>query len=166
MARPRRPGMPGLWASLSPPAACRRRPTSCRRVVSGCARRPQAADMTSRDDELLSILQKFFNPREEGWLWLASYVGDDPRGVVSQVEGAYEDVEVTGRSLARIINEVGADRYWLALCRREGCPTESDREVWRLVRDLVSADALTDMVMFNRDRAWSMREEDAAAVPL
>ncbi|HEY4631121.1 MAG TPA: hypothetical protein VIG96_07465 [Blastococcus sp.] len=122
--------------------------------------------MTSRDDELLSILQKFFNPREEGWLWLASYVGDDPRGVVSQVEGAYEDVEVTGRSLARIINEVGADRYWLALCRREGCPTESDREVWRLVRDLVSADALTDMVVFNRDRAWSMREEDAAAVPL
>ena len=91
--------------------------------------------MTSRDDELLSILQKFFNPREEGWLWLASYVGDDPRGVVSQVEGAYEDVDVTGRSLARIINEVGADRYWLALCRREGCPTESDRELWRLVRD-------------------------------
>src|SRR3954454_8683503 len=166
MARPRRPGMPGLWASLCTAAGCQPRPTSCRRVVSGCARRPQAADMTSRDDELLSILQKFFNPREEGWLWLASYVGDDPRGVVSQVEGAYEDVEVTGRSLARIINEVGADRYWLALCRREGCPTESDREVWRLVRDLVSADALTDMVVFNRDRAWSMREEDAAAVPL
>src|SRR3954454_15816749 len=166
MARPRRAGMPGIVGT--PVHSCRM-PTAAHTLPARCVgmrSRSQAADMTSRDVELLSILQKFFNPREEGWLWLASYVGDDPRGVVSQVEGAYEDVEAAGRSLARIINEVGADRFWIALCRREGCPTESDRELWRLVRDLVSADALTDMVVFNRRRAWSMREEDAAAVPL
>src|SRR3954453_15612618 len=166
MARPRRPGMPdfvgeSVHTSRLSTAA---HPLPAR--GARCARRPQAAGMTSRDDELLSILQKFFNPREEAWLWLASYVVDGPRGVVSQVEGAYEDVEAAGRSLARIINEVGADRFWMALCRREGCPTESDRELWRLVRAPVSAGGLTHMGVFNRRRAWSMREEDAAAVPL
>src|SRR3954453_22900880 len=99
---------PALWTSLSTAAACRQRPTPWPRAVSGRPRKPHAADMTSRDDELLSILQKFFNPREEGWLWLASYVGDDPRGVVGQGEGAYEDVEVAGRPLAPVLNGGGA----------------------------------------------------------
>ena len=121
---------------------------------------------TTREDELLSILQNYFNPREEGWLWPASYCGDDPQGVLGQFEGAYEDVDATGRGLAAIINGVGADRYFLALCRREGRPTEGDRQLWRIVRDQVEGDTLSDMVVFNRRRAWSMREEDAAAVRL
>jgi len=41
----------------------------------------------------------------------------------------------------------------LALCRREGRPTEADREMWRTLR-----------VVFNRDEAWSMRAEDSSAV--
>jgi hypothetical protein len=31
---------------------------------------------------------------------------------------------------------------------------------------MVPADVLTDLVIFNKRDTWSMREEDAAAVPL
>jgi len=39
----------------------------------------------SRTDEFLAILQSCYNPREEGWLWLATYRDDSDQGVVAQV---------------------------------------------------------------------------------
>lgn len=118
---------------------------------------------THRTDQLLTILQECFNPREDGWLWLASYVDDQEGGVVAQFEGAYEHPAATGRGLARIVTDSAADRCYVALCRREGRPRESDREMWRLLRDRTDANQLIDMVVFNRETAWSMREEDATA---
>ena len=117
----------------------------------------------SRTDEFLAILQSCYNPREEGWLWLATYRDDSDQGVVAQVEGHYEDAPATARSLALIVNEVPADRSYLALCRRDGRPTETDRELWRDLRRLAEPDRLIDMVVFNQSDSWSMREEDAAA---
>lgn len=121
---------------------------------------------TSAADELLDILQTHFSPREEGWLWLALYQEGRDGGVVNQIEGDYMDAVATARGLAHIINGVGADRTFLALCRHEGRPREVDRELWRDLRRLVSGDSLIDMVVFNRREAWSMRAEDAAAMPL
>ena len=123
---------------------------------------------TSRTDELLAILQRCYNPREEGWLWLATFRDDSDQGVVDQFEGQYEDAPATAAVLAKIINEVGADHSYvahsyLALCRREGRPAEMDREMWRDLRRLAEPDLLIDMVVFNRRGSWSMRAEDAAA---
>jgi hypothetical protein len=117
----------------------------------------------SRTDELLTILQQYFNPREEGWLWLATYHDDRADGVVEQFEGHYEDAAATAQGLARMITDSGADFAYLALCRREGRPTEADRAMWRELRRIESATSLTDMVVFNRRQIWSMRAEDAAA---
>ncbi|HZU75443.1 MAG TPA: hypothetical protein VFA70_01685 [Dehalococcoidia bacterium] len=119
--------------------------------------------MTSRTAELLAILQKSFHPREEGWIWLAAYLEDTEGGTVSQFEGAYEQPLATARGLAEIMNGCGADRTYLAICRRDGKPTEADREMWRELRSLVDSSLLLDMVVFNRREAWSMRSEDAAA---
>jgi hypothetical protein len=118
---------------------------------------------TSGTDDLLAILQRFFNPREEGWLWLATYVDGRDGGVVNQIEGAYDDAAESARGLARVINDRRIDRAYVALCRGEGRPTEADRELWRELRRLVSAESLVDMVVFNRREAWSMRAEDAAS---
>lgn len=118
---------------------------------------------TSNAEELLTILQTHFSPREEGWVWLALYTDDMPGGVVSQIEGEYEDPGVAAHALGRIINEVEPDRAYIALCRAEGRPRESDRELWRDLRVLVDRETLTDMVVFSDREAWSMRAEDAAA---
>lgn len=117
---------------------------------------------TSRTDELLAILQEHFNPREEGWLWLAMFRDGDEKGLLNQIEGAYEDPVLTARALARIINECGVQSY-LALCRWDGRPTEADREMWRYLRRQISPDLLLDLVAFNDKAAWSMRDEDTAA---
>ena len=116
----------------------------------------------SRTDSLLAILQNHYNPREEGWLWMASFLGDDDKGVVNQFEGSYEDPVRTAAGLAEVINGLGVLAY-LALCRFEGRPREADREMWRALRDQASPDLLIDMVVFDKDRAWSMRAEDNAA---
>jgi hypothetical protein len=118
---------------------------------------------TSRTEELLGILQLHFNPREEGWLWVALYADDREGGVVNQVEGEYEGAHETAQGLGYIINGVGPDEAWLALCRNEGRPREADRELWRELRALVAPDRLLDMVVFNERDVWSMRAEDAAA---
>jgi hypothetical protein len=118
---------------------------------------------TSRTDTLLAILQEYFNPREDGWLWLATYRDDADGGIVNQVDGAYQDPTATAYGLARMSNEGGADRAFLALCRPGGRPYEVDRRLWRELRRLVSADVLIDMVVFDRRGTWSMRAEDAAA---
>lgn len=47
---------------------------------------------------LLSILQEHFDPREEGWAWLAPR-GERVGGVVSQIEGA----EVTLEQLSDMV---------------------------------------------------------------
>ena len=117
---------------------------------------------TSRADKLLTILQDHYNPREEGWLWLATFFDGDDKGVVKQIEGEYPDPVQTGEALAHIINEVGAQAY-LALCRFEGRPREADRELWRVLRRGASPELLMDMVVFDSDRTWSMRAEDTAA---
>jgi hypothetical protein len=117
----------------------------------------------SRTEELLAMLQEHFNPREEGWLWVALYADDREGGVLSQIEGEYEEPRATAHALGRIINEVGPDHAYLALCRHEGRPKEADRELWRELRRLVAGDRLLDMVVFNQRRGWSMRAEDAAA---
>ena len=116
----------------------------------------------SRAAELLAILQDHFNPREEGWLWLATFFDGDEKGVVNEIEGAYPDPIVTAHALASIVNECGAVAY-LALCRWDGRPTEADRELWRDLRRQASPELLLDMVVFNDTGAWSMRDEDAAA---
>ena len=118
---------------------------------------------TARTDELLTILQAHFNPREEGWLWVAMYADDSDGGLVNQIEGEYDDPRETARALGRILNEVRPDHAYLALCRREGRPREADRELWRELRALVDPDRLIDVVVFNRRHTWSMRAEDAAA---
>lgn len=118
---------------------------------------------THRTDQLLTILQEFFNPREEGWLWLATYLEGQDGGVVMQFEGAYEDTVATARGLSLVVADGPADSYYLTLCRREGRPRESDRELWRALRANTEPDRLIDMVVFNRESAWSMRGEDAAA---
>ena len=111
---------------------------------------------------MLSILQEHYQRREEGWLWLATFFVDVERGVVNEFAGAYEDPIVTAQALAHIINGLGASAY-LALCRFEGQPREADRELWRELRGQASPELLIDMVVFNKDRAWSMRAEDTAA---
>jgi hypothetical protein len=120
-------------------------------------------DNTAR---LLEILQRCFNPLEDGWIWYAFYVDDRAGGVVSQIEGDYGDPELTADSLAKIAAEVRPDRVFLALCRREGRPTEDDRRLWRHLRQQIDPAMLRDMVVFNGERTWSMRAEDAAARPL
>jgi len=120
--------------------------------------------MTSaRIDELLGILQQFFNPREEGWLWLAFYADDAPGGVLNQMEGQYEEPVATAESLAYLINEIAPDRASIALCRWDGRPTEDDRELWRRLDRLVSADRLLDMIVFNAGMCWSMRSDDVTS---
>lgn len=120
--------------------------------------------MTSaRIDELMSILQRFFNPREEGWLWLAFYEDDRAGGVLNQIEGQYEDPVATARSLAYLINEIGPDHAHVALCRWDGRPTEDDRELWRQLDRQVNTERLLDMIVFNAELRWSMRADDAIA---
>jgi hypothetical protein len=118
----------------------------------------------SAADSLLSILQEHFNPREDGWLWIALYEDGHHGGVVQQIDGEYEGAIETGRSLAYIINGCGAPHAFLALCRGDARPTEGDRELWRELRSLLDPRMLTDLVVFNRRKTWSMRAEDAAAV--
>jgi hypothetical protein len=132
-------------------------------MTDTASRVPRLIGMTSRTDELLRILQEHFNPREEGWLWIALSMNGAEGGVVNQVEGPYDDAAGAARALAMIVNETGADRAYVALCRQEGRPTERDREMWRRLRAAANADVLVDMVVFNDTDAWSMREEDAAA---
>src|SRR3954452_14076025 len=93
--------------------------------TGGLAYRRLRGMTTARTDKFLAILQKSFNPREEGWLWLATYLDGREGGVVSQFEGAYEDVARTAAGLGHIIGGCGADRTYLALCRREGRPNEA-----------------------------------------
>ena len=119
--------------------------------------------MPTQSDDLLRILQECFNPREEGWLWLATYSDGVEGGVVGQFEGAYEDVSATAKGLALVINGCGADRAHLSLCRQEGRPTEADRRLWRELRAQVAPERLTDMVVFNGRAIWSMRGEDLGA---
>ena len=120
--------------------------------------------MTSaRVDRLLTILQQHFNPREEGWLWLAFHADDGERGVLNQIEGEYDDPAATARSLAYLINEIGPDHASAFLCRWEGRPTEDDRELWRQLDRQVSAERLLDMIVFNGELRWSMRADDAIA---
>ena len=111
---------------------------------------------------LLSILQEYFTTREEGWAWLAPH-GDRAGGVVSQIEGAYDDPAVAASAFALILRECDAEDGFLAICRWDGRPTETDRELWRSLRAEVSVEQLSDMVVFNDREAWSMREEDASA---
>jgi hypothetical protein len=118
---------------------------------------------TSRTDDLLAILQGHFKPRENGWLWLATDFDGDERGIVHEITGAYEDPVAAAYGVGRIVDACTPDHAYIALCRSEGRPTESDREMWRVLRGLVSAETLTDMVVFNRRQAWSMRAEDTAA---
>lgn len=113
----------------------------------------------SGTDDLLPTLQKCFNPREDGWLWLATYVDGREGGVVAQLEGDYEDPAAAASGLAHIIRDCGADRAFLALCRRDAQPTENDRELWRTLSRLVDAERLIDLVVFNRHQARSMRAE-------
>lgn len=117
---------------------------------------------TSRTDTLLTILQDHYNRREEGWLWMATFFDGDEKGVLNQFEGAYFDPEPTAQGLAEVINGLGAQAY-LALCRFDGRPRESDRDLWRILRNQASPDLLLDMVVFNNEHAWSMRAEDTAA---
>jgi hypothetical protein len=121
---------------------------------------------TTPVEKLLPILQEHYKPREDGWLWMVFYADGDENGVVHEVTGSYDefgDGENAARSLAEVINGVGADNVFLALCRAGGQPRESDRELWRRLRTLVDAAVLDDLVVFNKTAAWSMREEDAAA---
>lgn len=118
--------------------------------------------MTTPAETLLAILQQYFNPREEGWLWVAFYDDDQP-GVVEQIEGDYEDVAATVTGLSQVINGVSFEHAHLAVCRREGRPTEADRELWRGLREAVDAARLVDLVVFNDRDAWSMRDEDRQA---
>lgn len=119
--------------------------------------------MRTRTDDVLAILQKCFHPREEGWLWLATYLVDAEGGRVSQFEGAYEHPTATAHGVADIVNGCGAERAYLAACRRDGRPTKGDRELWHELRPRVGPELLIDMVVFHRDEARSMRAEDAAA---
>jgi hypothetical protein len=119
--------------------------------------------MTSQPETLLAILQTHFNPHEEGWLWVALYAEGHDGGVVNQIEGEYEEPRETAHALGDIINQIGPDHVYLALCRNEGRPAESDRELWRELRGLIDPDRLIDMVVFSARDAWSMRAEDAQA---
>ena len=116
-----------------------------------------------RHDELLDILQRCYKPREDGWLWMAMYQDDQEGGVVSEIEGDYEDPVATADSLTAILNDVRPDRCYFALCRRGGRPRESDRWLWRRLREQISTDSLVDFVVFDDEAAWSMRAEDAEA---
>jgi hypothetical protein len=117
-------------------------------------------------EKLLPILQDCYKPRESGWLWVAFYREGDENGIVEEITGEYGDPDLMSAALAEIINGVTPDRAWLALCRPDGCPREADRAFWRRLRDLVEAERLVDMVIFNRQSVWSMREEDSAATGL
>jgi len=117
----------------------------------------------SRTDELLTILQDFYEVREEGWLWLALYDEDSEHGVVQEITGDYGEPISMSNLMAEAINRIEPVRAFLAVCRSDGRPTEADREFWRNIRRLVDASRLTDMVVFNRRTSWSMRAEDAAA---
>ena len=118
---------------------------------------------TKRIDNLLSTLQQFFNPREEGWVWVALERDDLDRGVVSQIEGAYDDPSDAARGLTNVIEASEADRAYVAICRWDGRPTEDDRAVLSELDRTFSADRLIDMVAFNDVQRWSMRADSAAA---
>lgn len=119
--------------------------------------------MSTKPEQLLPILQECFSPREEGWMWHATYVPGTEQGVVNEIEGRYDDPVETARALAHIIIELEGTRSYLALCRAEGRPRESDRDLWRELRRLAGPESLDDLVIFNAETSWSMRAEDAAA---
>src|SRR5436305_13709332 len=73
---------------------------NCEGLSEPHRRREAVAMATSTPDERLAILQQHFNPREEGWLWLAMYADAREGGVVSQIEGEYDDAPATARALA------------------------------------------------------------------
>lgn len=118
---------------------------------------------TSRIEELRAILQEHFDPREDGWLWVATCATDADGGVVNQREGEYAEPKATAHALGRMINAATPDIAYVALCRRDGRPTESDRELWRELCRLVTRERLIDLVVFNQRQAWSMRADDVAA---
>jgi len=115
---------------------------------------------TKRIDDLLDTLQRFFNPSEEGWVWVALERDDVEGGIVSQVEGAYDDPRTAARGLANVIEASEADRAYVAICRWDGRPTEDDRAVWRELARTFSEENLIDMVAFNDLQRWSMRADN------
>jgi hypothetical protein len=122
--------------------------------------------MTTPDQSLLPILQSHYNPREQGWLWVAFYDDHQPGGVVEQIDGsitAEAGAAEAAKSLAIVINGATCRRCYLLLCRETGRPAEDDREMWRALRALVDADKLVDLVVFDDRNTWSMRGEDQGA---
>ena len=116
-----------------------------------------------RIDTLMKILQQHFNPREEGWLWIALYADGRDGGVLNQIEGECTDIPATAHALTTIITGGDPDRVYLALCRWDGRPRESDRELWRMLDAQISSDKLADMIVFNDSQRWSMRADNIAA---
>ncbi|MDQ1688937.1 MAG: hypothetical protein QOK42_1912 [Frankiaceae bacterium] len=112
--------------------------------------------------DLLAILQEHYKPREEGWLWVALLRDGEEGGVLLEIARDGTDLRQLVPQLVQIVGECGVERCLFALCRGEGRPTEADREVWRKLRHEM-ADGLLDLVVFNDQRLWSMRREDADA---
>jgi hypothetical protein len=117
----------------------------------------------NRTSELLGILQQHYNPREEGWMWVAVRPPYAERGALNQVEGEPLDPVTMVRSWSEILSSLGPVEVFIAICRRGGRPHEADRHFWRGMRNRFDGTetVLIDLVAFNHDEAWSMREEDA-----
>jgi hypothetical protein len=123
----------------------------------------------TRRSTLTRILCDHFKAREEGWMWIAFEYDDRDDGVVNQFEGEFVEIGHAGaHNLIHIIELADPDDVLVFLCRAEGKPREFDREFWRLVRDTFDGSSITivDMVVFNGDGTYSMRDEDAGRYEL
>jgi hypothetical protein len=118
----------------------------------------------SRRSELVRIHQRFFDPTEDGWLWMALEQPDlDDGGVLNRFEGERLDVASTVDGLVTVLGHFDGLEVFFMVCRRRGQPHEEDRELWRGLRHHLdgSTNALVDLVVFGADSAYSMRAEDA-----
>jgi hypothetical protein len=112
---------------------------------------------------ILEILRDCYKPREHGWMWMLAQPPGADHGVMQEITGERIDNESIVGFVVDLAPRLGDVEMLVAVCRRDGRPTEADRELWRALRDhLDGTDArLIDMVVFNGDGLWSMREEDA-----
>ena len=118
----------------------------------------------TRRENITQILVDHFSPREEGWMWMALEFDGRDEGLLNQIEGEFTEIGPEGRHhFVHALAEVAPDDVLFLLCRAEGVPREFDREFWRDARDAFAGSSvnIVDMVVFNGEHTYSMRDEDA-----
>lgn len=118
------------------------------------------------DDRIREIRERMM-PDDEASLW--TLIFDDPAGeplLASAFEGAMSRLDLDWLSnFARILEEVGAAAYLLAVIRHDGRPRPEDQQLWRelqvLLRD--GASLLLGFVVVGAKRFWCAPGSEAPA---